>query len=818
MGTVEGARLTMEELAAIAPDTSHPVLLFQQEDHRVYWLGTAGRTAFRCNTYLIVDGEEGMLVDPGACFAFDEVRKNLLEVLPLNHLRGMILSHQDPDVAASLSTWLDLKPDLRVFATPRTHVLLPHYCHGGYRAVDVEKEDRYVFASGRILRFLPAPFLHFPGALATLDQAAGYLFSGDVWAALDMDWQLLVTDFSYHIEKMDLFHKDYMAGNRAARGFALSLDPAMLNGILPQHGSLIPARFVPQALAYLKSLECGLDLIYPVIGGEELPLPAEADEDGFPAGPANEEEVVVTDDADGDANEPLRAALGQARRLARLHERALRRLRAAEQALRTSEERLLEAQAIASLGHWEWDLASEQMNWSDVVYRLFGLSPDRDRIDYQEFLAIVHPEDRDRVREAVRRAVNWKQPYDIVHRIVRPDGRILTVHGRARLHLDRDDEATRMVGTIQDISDLTRTEERLNRRNRLINAIERMQSAFIADHRDRQGLHQRLLDDLLALTGSSEGFTGSVRADPEGNPFLIVHALTDMSWNAATRKLYETARVKGLEFHDLDNLFGAAILNREVVLSNSPLDDPRSKGIPDGHPRLQSFLGIPVFFGERLVGLIGLANRPGGFDRDTVAYLSPLVTAFGQVLAAGEDQEARRKAEKILEQQARLDGLLGIPNRRYFNEYLNRTLDNSIRRNSPLSLLMIDVDLFKLYNDHYGHLKGDECLVEIARAINEALQRPMDIVARYGGEELACILPRTDGEGALKVAERIQTAIRKRALPHAMSIVADIVTVSIGIATWTPEVPLSREELIREADLNLYRAKRDGRNRIVAGD
>ena len=174
----------------------------------------------------------------------------------------MILCHQDPDVAASMVDWLELNPTMKVFTSPRTQVLIPHYGVSDYDFYDTSVNPRYELPSGEHLQFIEAPFLHFPGTITTYDTAAKFLLSGDIFAALDLDWTLTVDDFSLHIAKMDLFHMDYMASNLAARGFVRRLDGIEIEGILPQHGSIIKQEHVPLALDYLENLQCGLDIIY----------------------------------------------------------------------------------------------------------------------------------------------------------------------------------------------------------------------------------------------------------------------------------------------------------------------------------------------------------------------------------------------------------------------------------------------------------------------------------------------------------------------------------------------------------------------------
>jgi len=151
---------------------------------------------------------------------------------------------------------------MTVFPSRRAQVLLPHYGRTGDAYHDIEESPNYALSSGRELKFIEAPFLHFPGAFVTYDSHARILFSGDIWAALGTEWKLVVTDFESHIIQMNLFHLDYIPCNAAARGFVKKLADIAIDVILPQHGSVIGPDHVRQALTYLKNVQCGLDIIY----------------------------------------------------------------------------------------------------------------------------------------------------------------------------------------------------------------------------------------------------------------------------------------------------------------------------------------------------------------------------------------------------------------------------------------------------------------------------------------------------------------------------------------------------------------------------
>jgi len=179
-----------------------------------------------------------------------------------------------------------------------------------------------------------------------------------------------------------------------------------------------------------------------------------------------------------------------------------------------------------------------------------------------------------------------------------------------------------------------------------------------------------------------------------------------------------------------------------------------------------------------------------------------------------ETTRALDEANRELLRLSAVDGLTGIANRRQFDATLESEWRRSARGQSPLSLLLVDVDCFKGYNDRCGHLAGDECLRRVARALVEPARRPADLVARYGGEEFAVILPETPVEGALQVAEALRAAVLGQAIPHPTSLAGPLVSVSIGAATRVPVAGQPATSLVTYADKALYRAKRGGRNRV----
>ena len=179
-----------------------------------------------------------------------------------------------------------------------------------------------------------------------------------------------------------------------------------------------------------------------------------------------------------------------------------------------------------------------------------------------------------------------------------------------------------------------------------------------------------------------------------------------------------------------------------------------------------------------------------------------------------EIEAALQAANQELERLAHMDGLTQLANRRSFDNCLAQEWRRLAREHQPLTLILCDVDFFKLYNDTYGHQAGDDCLRNVACAVSTVLKRPGDLASRYGGEEFAVILPNTPLAGAVHVAADIRAAVRQLAMPHSASSISPFVTLSIGVASVVPKRHFSSMALLTAADCALYKAKQTGRDRV----
>jgi diguanylate cyclase (GGDEF)-like protein len=218
---------------------------------------------------------------------------------------------------------------------------------------------------------------------------------------------------------------------------------------------------------------------------------------------------------------------------------------------------------------------------------------------------------------------------------------------------------------------------------------------------------------------------------------------------------------------------------------------------------------IPVIF---VTAHSDEAAETFGLELGAVDFISKPINP--KIVRARVGTHLTLKAQSdLLRQWVYVDGLTGAFNRRFFDERLRSEWGRAARFGTALSVILLDVDYFKRYNDRYGHQEGDDCLRRIAATLTAGLKRPGDFLARYGGEEFVCLLPDTGLEGALQLAEQLGRLVFEQGIAHADSSVAPVVTASLGVCAMREADVVCTESLLREADLRLYRAKSEGRHR-----
>ncbi|WP_203299162.1 EAL domain-containing protein [Marinobacter sediminum] len=343
----------------------------------------------------------------------------------------------------------------------------------------------------------------------------------------------------------------------------------------------------------------------------------------------------------------------------------------------------------------------------------------------------------------------------------------------------------------------------------LSRAIHRAQNVFLTSDNEHAAF-ELMLSDLLTLTGSQFGFIGEVHEREGDTPFLKIGAITNIAWSPATQALYQQVERRGMIFNRLDNILGLPMATGEVIVSNEIASDPRLKGLPEGHPHITAYIGIPVLSGDRQIGLIGLANRLGGYTAKLAEELEPLTQTLGNLIERKRLYQEKRQHQKHLEHAANYDELTGLPNRRRMTELFEQELFEADQRQGVVSVCFIDLDGFKEINDQHGHAVGDAVLKSVAGRLLMSV-RTHDVVARLGGDEFVAILRDVDDE---RVYSRLLEAIRqpisyKRNVLHLSG--------SMGVTIY-PGDDSDADQLLRHADQAMYAAKEAGKNHYVLFD
>ena len=223
---------------------------------------------------------------------------------------------------------------------------------------------------------------------------------------------------------------------------------------------------------------------------------------------------------------------------------------------------------------------------------------------------------------------------------------------------------------------------------------------------------------------------------------------------------------------------------------------------------------IPIIF---ISALNQMGDESKGLELGAIDYITKPFS-LGLVQLRVRNHIKFKQMSDRFRDLATIDGLTGIANRRRYDLFLEHEWKNAIRTQSSISLILMDIDFFKPYNDNYGHAAGDECLKKVGKALASTITRATDLVARYGGEEFVCVLPMTGIDGAARLGEKLRQTISDLKIPHEHSKAADHVTMSMGVISMVPTKERKPEEMAVLADKNLYFAKEQGRNRVVYSD
>lgn len=433
-----------------------------------------------------------------------------------------------------------------------------------------------------------------------------------------------------------------------------------------------------------------------------------------------------------------------------------RELAAARALTETKNKLLSQIETMASIGGWTIELPSMQATWSNAVFEIYSLPPG-EPLDLDRALDAYPGQARGEIFSLIERTLSTGEPFDHSCEFIAVSGKKRWVRTLAEIEYFAGKPA-RLIGVIQDVT-----------------AQRALQSELAATQ-------------ALLQTAMNEMADGLAMFDQDGR--LTV-------WNKRYTSLFPYVEAQSCRGRTLAEILSAGVLKGEISI---PTDVTPAEWVEDEVQRSASAEASELLLSSgRWVSKKTSALPDGGW-----------VTLYADITE-------KKAALEQLAGLANKDGLTGIANRRCFNERLDAAVEIAKRSREPLSLLMVDVDHFKAYNDTYGHPAGDEVLRALAKALQASCRGGSDLVARYGGEEFAVIMPGASEAVARKTADRIAVSVRELDIPHAFSDRGRI-TVSIGISTLSPGMVGDPSVLLETGDKALYAAKCAGRDTVrVAG-
>jgi diguanylate cyclase (GGDEF)-like protein/PAS domain S-box-containing protein len=428
---------------------------------------------------------------------------------------------------------------------------------------------------------------------------------------------------------------------------------------------------------------------------------------------------------------------------------------------------------------------------NDGSFELFGYFPheliNNQRIAYAK---LIHPEDRETVWNEISAKLEQRNSFEIIYRIITKENVVKWVWERGQGIFDSEDKLLVLEGFISDITERIIFEQRAEKAKRQAEALQEAM-AELASQLDIGQVLRRILVTLKKVL--------------EYNSATLYLKIGETVKIVAARGFENTSRLIDRTF-PVDNVLLSEIqhMNEPLILVDAQAD-PRFIGW-EGAQNVRGWMGVPLIRHGQFIGFMTIDNhKMGAYSKEEAAIAQTFADEAAIVI---ENARLYERAQIL----ATSDGLTGIYNRRYFYEVSKKEFERSKRYGSSLSVIMMDIDHFKYVNDRYGHLAGDQVLIQFVERVKDEL-RGTDILARYGGEEFAILLLESNLDEALQVAERIREVVASK--PFELNEARPYITISLGVATNEGDVPYL-DMLIDRSDKALYESKQFGRNRVRA--
>jgi diguanylate cyclase (GGDEF)-like protein/PAS domain S-box-containing protein len=405
-----------------------------------------------------------------------------------------------------------------------------------------------------------------------------------------------------------------------------------------------------------------------------------------------------------------------------------------------------EAQKLTRIGNLEWKIGDNTIVWSDEIFTIFGHKPQEFIPTYDAFMESVHKDDVDFVKKELDKVLSSGKDYNLHHRIVLPDGSQKVVYEKGKIEYDEMHNPLRIVGTVQDITERYKISKELEFQSKLLNSVT--DSIFVHD----------LDGNIIYVNEAAYATRGYTRDELMGK------------------------RVQDLDYHNEksgDEIFEENIKNAKEQLSRN------EKAVIEVLHQTKEGRVIPIEITCRLI------------QDEGKSYVISIARDISMLKAMNEN----------LTRMANTDNLTGIYNRHKFEEMYKAEIERVLRYESPLSMIMVDIDYFKRVNDTYGHDVGDYVIKSMVDVVKKMI-RNTDIFVRWGGEEFIILCPETDSASAALLAEKLRGSIEKTTLEKVENI-----TCSFGVTSYVKKE--NENSFIKRLDSALYRAKDEGRNRVV---